>query len=85
MATIYGQYPPLVNPTRAPGEWQVYVAPGGGGPSRPVRAIPTAVDRLWITGRAAELALTRDANGVVTAISEVGSNAAPAVRRDASP
>ena len=64
---------------------EVYVAPGGGGPARPVRAIPTAVDRLWITGRAAELALTRDANGVVTAISEVGSNVASAVRRDASP
>jgi hypothetical protein len=23
-AAIYGQYPPLVNPTRPPGEWQVY-------------------------------------------------------------
>ena len=63
---------------------ELYVAVGGG-PSRPVRAIPTAVDRLWITGRAAELALTRDANGLVTAIGEVGSTVAPALRRDTSP
>src|SRR4051812_40798831 len=63
---------------------EVYVAVGGGA-ARPVRAIPTAIDRLWVTGRAAELALTRDANGLVTAISEVGSSMNPAVRRDGSP
>ena len=63
----------------------LYVAVGGGGLARPVRAIPTAIDRLWMTGRAAELALTRDANGLVTAISEVGSRMPPAQRRDTSP
>ena len=47
-----------------------------------VRGIPSSLDRLWLTGRPAELELTRDANGVVTAVNNVGSNAAPAVRRD---
>ena len=65
---------------------ELYVAVGGGGgAARVVRAIPTAVDRLWITGRAAELVLTRDANGVVTAISEAGSTLPPAQRRDTPP
>ena len=64
----------------------VYVAQGGfGGSAPPVRAIPTAPDRLWITGRAAELLLTRDASGVVTAVREAGSNAAPAQRGDGPP
>ncbi|HMC56215.1 MAG TPA: DUF1080 domain-containing protein, partial [Gemmatimonadaceae bacterium] len=64
----------------------VYVAMGGfGGNARPVRAIPTAPDRLWITGRAAELLLTRDASGVVTTVREAGSTLAPAQRGDAAP
>jgi len=46
-----------------------------------VRGIPSALDRLWLTGRPAELELTRNADGVVTAVNGVGSNAAPAVRR----
>lgn len=65
---------------------ELYVAVGGGGgTARIVRVIPTAIDRLWMTGRAAELVLTRDANGVVTAISEAGSSMAPAQRRDTPP
>jgi hypothetical protein len=63
----------------------VYVTQGGFGGARPVRAIPTAPDRLWITGRAAELLLTRDANGVVTTVREAGSNLAPAQRGDGAP
>jgi hypothetical protein len=64
----------------------VYVALGGfGGSAPPVRAIPTAPDRLWITGRAAELLLTRDASGVVTTVREAGSNLAPAQRGDGAP
>jgi hypothetical protein len=62
----------------------VYVASGGGN-ARPVRAIPTAPDRLWITGRAAELLLTRDASGVVTTVRAAGSNLAPAQRGDGAP
>ena len=65
---------------------ELYVAVGGGGGvARPARAIPMAIDRLWVTGRAAELVLTRDATGVVTAISEAGSSVPPAQRRDTSP
>jgi len=63
----------------------VYVTFGGGGNARPVRAIPSAPDRLWITGRAAELLLTRDASGVVTAVREAESNQAPAQRGDGPP
>ena len=61
----------------------VYVAMGGfGGMSKPERVIPSAPDRLWFTGRAGELVLTRNAQGVVTAVSPAGSNAPPAVRRE---
>jgi hypothetical protein len=64
----------------------VYVATGGSGANaRRVRAIPTAPDRLWITGRAAELLLTRDASGVVTTVREAGSNLPPAQRGDGAP
>ncbi len=63
---------------------ELYVALGGGS-ARPARAIPTAINRLWMTGRAAELVLTRDANGLVTSISEAGSSVAPAQRRDTLP
>jgi hypothetical protein len=62
---------------------EIWVATGGGrGTTPPVRAIPTAPDRLWLTGRAGELVLTRDARGVVTAVTEAGSNTPPATRRD---
>ena len=61
---------------------EIWVATGGfGGSSPAVRAIPTAPDRLWLTSRAGELVLTRDAKGVVTAVAEDGSNAPPAQRR----
>ena len=64
----------------------VYVTTGGSGANaRRVRAIPTAPDRLWITGRAAELLLTRDGSGVVTAVREAGSNLPPAQRGDGAP
>jgi hypothetical protein len=64
-------------------ENQIWVATGGARGSTPaVRAIPTAPDRLWLTGRAAELVLTRDARGTVTAVSEAGSSAPPATRRE---
>lgn len=60
----------------------IWVSTGGGGGSAPaVRAIPTAPDRLWLTSRAGELVLTRDASGAVTAVSEAGSTAPPAVRK----
>jgi Domain of Unknown Function (DUF1080) len=62
----------------------VYVAQGGGN-ARPARAIATAPDRLWITGLAAELLLTRDTSGVVTTVREAGSNLAPAQRGDGAP
>jgi hypothetical protein len=61
---------------------EILVAQGN---ATPVRAIPTAPDRLWVTGRAAELVLTRDANGVVTAVAEEGSSAPPAVRASPKP
>ena len=62
---------------------EIWVATGGPrGSTPPVRAIPAAPDRLWLTGRAGELVLTRDARGVVTAVSEAGSNAPPATRRE---
>jgi hypothetical protein len=64
---------------------EIWVSTGGFGESVPaVRAIPTAPDRLWLTGRAGELVLTRDAKGVVTgvaAVAEDGSTGPPAVRR----
>jgi hypothetical protein len=63
----------------------VYVATGSGANARRVRAIPTAPDRLWITGRAAELLLTRDASGVVTTVREAESTLAPAQRGDGPP
>jgi hypothetical protein len=83
-APSVGPPSPMYTVTVRGGELFVAVG-GGGGVARPVRAIPTAIDRLWMTGRAAELVLTRDANGLVTAISEAGSRAAPAQRRDTPP
>jgi hypothetical protein len=66
-------------------ESDVFVTPGTpGGPGRQVRAIPIAPDRLWMTGRAGELVLTRDAAGLVTAVGEAGSNQPPA-QREAKP
>ena len=52
------------------------------GNAQPVRAIATAPNRLWITGRAGELELTVDPQGRVTAVNAAGSTAAPATRRD---
>jgi hypothetical protein len=57
---------------------EVMVAQGNG---KPVRAIPVSADRLWLTGLAGELALVRDARGVVTAVRDAGSEAPPAERR----
>lgn len=47
----------------------------------PQRAIAMAPDRLWLTGSPEELVLTRDAQGVVTAVNAAGSRAEPATRR----
>lgn len=58
---------------------EIMVRSGNG---QPVRAIATAPNRLWLTGRAGELELTVNAQGMVTAVNAAGSTAAPATRRN---
>jgi hypothetical protein len=47
----------------------------------PQRAIAMTPDRLWLTGSPEELVLTRDSQGVVTAVNAADSRAEPATRR----